>query len=87
MAENQQQKITIISKPIGIASDGNAINVQENGNVELIFFQIVQKLEHELQVQGVANIRMNIGQLEQFMRICNQAISEYKKKQEDKKSA
>lgn len=62
------------------AVDGNAIRVADNGNTDIIFFQIINQDENSLNVNSVASVRLNIEQLTQLGVSISEAVEKHQAK-------
>ena len=81
--EQKPININIIAKPVASATDGNALRIQDNGQVELTFFQVVpsnQPNPETLDATGVASVRMTLEQLEQLKDLIVKALNQHKTK-------
>jgi len=63
-----------------VATDGNAIQIDNNGNVNLVFFQIIHTSEESATANAVANIRMNTKELEKLKQGINSSLDKDSKK-------
>lgn len=79
--EKKPININITNKPIASAVDGNAVRIQDNGQAEITFFQVVpsnQPNPETLDATGVASVRMTLDQLEQLRNILGTALEQHK---------
>lgn len=79
-----KQELKIVSKPPALATDGSGIHMNDNGDAEIVFFQITSKKDGYVEAQGVSSIRMRINELKIFYDLLTKAISNYEDKQKPK---
>lgn len=84
MPKNQEKnQVKLLSKPFGFAADGHSIAISGNGNVELVFFQVVlPKQGDTLEANGIATIRMNQQQLTTLRDSITSTLETHEKKAE-----
>ncbi|MFA6098181.1 MAG: hypothetical protein WCV50_01930 [Patescibacteria group bacterium] len=80
--QKKQVNIVITNKPIATSVDGNNIRIQNNEQVEINFFQIIQQHDNTIDAIGTASVRMSLAQLEQFVKTASMAIEDSKKKKQ-----
>lgn len=83
--DKEQKKdvnINIVAKQVAAAADGNALRIQDNGQAELTFFQIVgnHPESNTVDAASIASVRMTIDQLEQLKNTLNTALEQHKSK-------
>lgn len=86
MSNAKKKKIPLqlnISMP-AVATDGNAIQIDDNGNVNLVFFQIAQTNENAMTANAVAHIRLNTDELEKLSQAIVSSLDKRKKKTDSK---
>lgn len=79
-----QKELRILSKPPAIASDGNSLTLNTENMGDLLFFQIAEKKEDTLEVNGVSNVRMTLKQLKALNGLLTMAIADHEKKMASK---
>ena len=73
----------------GIATDGNAITIRENGETSIVFFQINPNEDpnaEEIPANAVAHVRLTLEQLNQLVDAIKKTIAEHEKKAAAKKA-
>lgn len=78
MNENNSLPVQL-SSTLAVGGDGSTIQIHENGNSNLIFFQIMNQTDGEIMAQAVANIRLTTSQLEKLAEQITKALEESKK--------
>jgi len=76
MAEDKKKPLRLNITMPAVATDGNGIQVDEKGNVNLIFFQVVSQPEAETTANTVANIRLNVEQLKALGESIDKALEQ-----------
>jgi hypothetical protein len=82
MTEPNQKPLKLNVGLPAVAADGNGISIDDNGNVGLIFFQLVNQAESEMTANAVANIRLNMQQLTQLQDTIEKSISTHREKKQ-----
>jgi len=80
--EKKDVNINIVSKPVAATADGNALRIQDNGQAELTFFQVIGNHPdtNTVDAAAIASVRMTIGQLEQLKNTLNTALEQHSSK-------
>lgn len=89
MANGKKKQIPLqlnIGMP-AVATDGNAIQIDDNGNVNLVFFQIGQTSADSAQANAVAHIRLNTEELAKLREGIANSLDKHEKKAKDKPKA
>lgn len=79
-----KEQLRILSKPPAIAADGNSLTLTSEDFGDLLFFQIAQKRENIVEVNGVSNVRMTLKQLKALKGLLEMAIADHEKKMSSK---
>lgn len=86
MADKKDKQIPLqlnIGMP-AVATDGNAIQIDDNGNVNLVFFQIVQTSPESASANAVAHIRLNTEELGKLKQGISNSLDKHEKKTKNK---
>lgn len=76
-----QKQVKLLSKTPTLAVDGNGVFINDKNVADLVFFQIIQETPESIDVNGVASLRMDVPQLEQFVETINKTLQTHKEKQ------
>lgn len=86
MSDNKPNPATntlkLIQKPLAIVTDGHVVNIHNDNNGELIFFQISEKVGNELHAIGVTNIRMTVEQFKILKTVIENTLKDYEEKKQ-----